>query len=288
MNRILGLTLLTFALMVAVITAQDEPAPTDPPAAKKNEPKQKKKALPEIRKLEKKDPAPEAATGEDVKKIIERLNGNMDSSEERLKKKDPGDDTRKVQGDIIKDLDKLINQQNQGGGGGGAGSASASSRQSQGAKGSSGGSSKGGDQSASSARGGGRSKGRSGSKGGQAKGGQSKGSQAQAAGGQKRNTPDKLGNAKDGAKGKGTQTAKAEPGKEGKGGGGMGGNPNAPKKKDNSTIGDLFKDVWGHLPLNKRQEMDAYARDRFLPKYDEILRQYYRTISEQSRHRDGD
>ena len=63
---------------------------------------------------------------------------------------------------------------------------------------------------------------------------------------------------------------------------------NASTKKDNTTIGDLFKDVWGHLPLNKRQEMDAYARERFLPKYDEILRQYYRTISEQGRHKDGE
>lgn len=285
MNRILGLTVLTSALIVAVIAAQDEPGSTDPPVAKKDEPNQKKKSLPKIRKLEKKEPAPEPATGEDVKKIIERLNNNMDSSEDRLKKKDPGDETRKVQDNIIKDLDKLINQQNQGGGGS---SASASSQEEKGAKGSSSAGSKSGGQSARSAKGGGQSKGRGAPKGGQAKGSPDKGSQANAPGGQKEDTLVKLGKGADDAKGKAKQTAQAEPGKEGKGGGGMGGNPSAPNKKDNSTIGDLFKDVWGHLPLNKRQEMDAYARERFLPKYDEILRQYYRTISEQSRHGGGE
>ena len=54
-----------------------------------------------------------------------------------------------------------------------------------------------------------------------------------------------------------------------------------------NTIADLFKDVWGHLPQTKRQEMDVYLQERFLPRYDEILRQYYRTISEQGR-KDGE
>ena len=292
MNRRVGLTLLTSALTVAMLAAQEEPPPNDQPGAKKTE---QKKGKPAVRELEKKPPRPEPATGEDVKKIIERLNKNMDTSEERLQKKDPGDETRKVQTDIVKDLDELIKQQSQSpsGGGGGGGSASASSQQSKGSKSSSGGSSSGGEQSGQSAKGGGKSKGGAqadskSNQGGVAKGDQTKAGQAKSNSGQTKNGPDMLGKKNGDSQDDGKQTAKSEPGKEGQGGGGMGGKQNASTKKDNTTIGDLFKDVWGHLPLNKRQEMDAYARERFLPKYDEILRQYYRTISEQGRHKDGE
>jgi len=34
--------------------------------------------------------------------------------------------------------------------------------------------------------------------------------------------------------------------------------------------------------------MDAYSRERFMPRYDELLRQYYRALSEQSRKKDGE
>jgi hypothetical protein len=34
--------------------------------------------------------------------------------------------------------------------------------------------------------------------------------------------------------------------------------------------------------------MDAYSKERFLPKYDDLLRQYYRTIAEQGRKKEGD
>jgi hypothetical protein len=36
----------------------------------------------------------------------------------------------------------------------------------------------------------------------------------------------------------------------------------------------------------RRMEMDAYGRERFMRRYDDLLQQYYRTISEQSRRRD--
>jgi hypothetical protein len=32
--------------------------------------------------------------------------------------------------------------------------------------------------------------------------------------------------------------------------------------------------------------MDAYSRGRFMPRYQEMLEQYYRTISEQNRKND--
>lgn len=43
---------------------------------------------------------------------------------------------------------------------------------------------------------------------------------------------------------------------------------------------DINKEVWGHLPDKMRQEMDLYFRDRFMPRYSELLRQYYSSLSE--------
>ncbi len=116
-NQRLGLTLLISSLLVTFIAAQDDP-PVKKPEAKKN-----LDDLPPIKELEKKEPAAPATDAGDpqrVQKIIERLNKNMVSSEDRLKFKDPGEETRKIQDNIIKDLDELIKQASSGGGGGGA------------------------------------------------------------------------------------------------------------------------------------------------------------------------
>jgi hypothetical protein len=45
----------------------------------------------------------------------------------------------------------------------------------------------------------------------------------------------------------------------------------------------MFKDIWGHLPETMRLEMDAYARQQFMPKYSDLLREYYKTIAERRR-----
>jgi hypothetical protein len=47
-------------------------------------------------------------------------------------------------------------------------------------------------------------------------------------------------------------------------------------------IPDVYKEVWGHLPEKMRQEMDLYFRDRFMPRYSELLRQYYSSLAERS------
>lgn len=54
-----------------------------------------------------------------------------------------------------------------------------------------------------------------------------------------------------------------------------------------SKIADLYKDIWGHLPETMRQEMDAYSREQFMAKYNDLLKQYYSTLAEKSR-RPGD
>lgn len=45
-------------------------------------------------------------------------------------------------------------------------------------------------------------------------------------------------------------------------------------------MADVYRDVWGHLPESLRQEVDHYYRERFMPKYRELLRQYYTRLAE--------
>ncbi|MBI3410954.1 MAG: hypothetical protein HY040_21680 [Planctomycetes bacterium] len=276
-TRQFGLTILTLASMIAYIAATQEVR-----AQKKDDPVDKKA---EIKKGETPEAAPagDKEAAERIKKIIERLHENMDASEEKLGKKDTSDDTRKIQDQILKDLDELINQKNQGGGGGGGGGGAASAGGGGGGGGASGGASQGGGSSGGGKNGSG---GGANHKGGK---GSSKNDPQNAKGGGGGKKDDKLaksgGDSKDKDKDKNGHGGGNDPQKkEGKGGGGLGG-----KGKDGeNTVADLFKDIWGHLPQKKRDEMDAYSRERFLPKYEELLRQYYRTISEQGRRKEGE
>jgi hypothetical protein len=58
----------------------------------------------------------------------------------------------------------------------------------------------------------------------------------------------------------------------------------ASPKRQNDKLADLYKDVWGHLPDRLRQEMDLYYREKFMPRYSELLRQYYATLAEQRKN----
>jgi len=58
-------------------------------------------------------------------------------------------------------------------------------------------------------------------------------------------------------------------------------------KRENDKLADLYKDVWGHLPERLRQEMDLYYREQFMPRYSELLKQYYSSLAEQ-RKKSGD
>ncbi len=40
------------------------------------------------------------------------------------------------------------------------------------------------------------------------------------------------------------------------------------------------KQVWGHLPDRLRQEMTQYYKEQFMPKYNDMLRQYYNRLAE--------
>src|SRR5262245_25338841 len=62
----------------------------------------------------------------------------------------------------------------------------------------------------------------------------------------------------------------------------------ASPKRQNDKLTDLYRDVWGHLPDRLRQEMDLYYREKFMPRYSELLRQYYAALAEQRKKRSED
>jgi hypothetical protein len=254
-------------VLVFVVRAQDtkKPDPAEPGLKKKDGPKEDK--VPKKGKAEdpKKDdgkddevpklerlPGQEERDGprEKPEEIVARIKKNLAESEERLEKKDPGKDTRNIQDKIVKDLDELIKQQKdqQNQSGSSSGSASKSGKS---GKGSSGQNNSGKNT------------------GGKNTGGKNSGASA---GKEKKPSTDKQA----GNKGKGQDPKKTAGGSKGQQG------------KGKNTIADLYKDIWGHLPLSRRQEMDAYSRERFMPRYEDLLREYYRTIAEQNRRKEGD
>jgi len=237
----------------------EEPAPAKKPDEKKPDEKKpdeakigEKKDKGELPKLKREDEPDEPGdSGEDAKEIVARVGKNMRAAEDRLAKKDPGDATRGIQKDIIKDLDKLIDenqrqrqqQQQQGGGGGSATKRRLQEQQQQ--------------------------------NGGQAnKGGQKQKQSGKEGKGQKQKEGN--GKGKNGAgKDKEGKGGKDKEGKDGQGGGNG--------KKDSSRMADLYKDIWGHLPETERQQMDAYSREQFMDRYKGLLKQYYSTLSEKGR-----
>ncbi|MBP3955208.1 hypothetical protein J8F10_07930 [Gemmata sp. G18] len=62
-----------------------------------------------------------------------------------------------------------------------------------------------------------------------------------------------------------------------------GGNPMGTAKTGKPSLPfeeDVAKDVWGHLPDKLRQQMSQYYKEDFTPKYAELLRLYYSSLSE--------
>jgi hypothetical protein len=287
MIRYFTVTLVTFACLVAFAVAQDQdPAPKKKAAVQKNDP-----AEPDAKKDDAKKDDPEEAKPkprEDPKKIIEQLREDFSSAREKLEKKDAGEDTRKTQKKIIEGIDKLLDQQDddsKGGGGGGGGSSNqggGSSNQggnssNQGGAGNQGaGQSKNNDPMPS----GNQKKDQNGGKGDSKKDDNGQGKNDE----QKDKKKDEGLAKKDDGGGKGD--AKKEDKSGGKGASGVAGEGGDAKK--GFTPGDLKKDIWGHLPEQRRKEMEAFAGERAMPRYEEMIRAYYNAISESARRKDGD
>lgn len=67
-------------------------------------------------------------------------------------------------------------------------------------------------------------------------------------------------------------------------GGAAGGNPGGKAKAASSLPfnEDVAKDVWGHLPDKLRRQMTQYYKEDVMPKYSELLRLYYSSLSDKS------
>src|SRR6476661_1274727 len=97
MSRLLAF-LLSVSL-VGVVASQDAQKPAPKVEDKKAEPK---------KDAPKSDEKPADAEEIDVHKTAERIAENAQKAGDRLKEKDPGADTRKIQDEIIKDIEALI------------------------------------------------------------------------------------------------------------------------------------------------------------------------------------
>ena len=262
---------IAFCIFTATaLVAQDAPK-VDEPATK------------EPKKIDPKKGDHEPADGEkiDIKETVERIVDNAKKAGDRLKAKDPGADTRSIQKEILADIDALIRKSqeppppsksdmnpppmNMGGGmppppmgKGGMGGGMPPPKN--------GGGGSGNSQPGGSKPSGGRRERKPSPNPGGAKSGEQPGSPGPG----------------------GPMPAKADP-KDGQ----KGSNPGvgtfgktSPHRAE--KLADLYKDVWGRLPDRMRQEMDMYYREQFMPRYGELLRQYYAAIAEQKKSGPGD
>jgi hypothetical protein len=215
------------------------------PPAKEPPPAKDDARKPQPMPPEEKQPQPdEPPVEEDEAEVLARIARNVKKSEDRLAQRDTGQGTQQLQRDILKDLDALIDKMKQ--------------PPSDPMGGEGGG--KSGPSGQSSAR---SSKGQpgKGSRSSSQQAGKSPGSQPSGAG----------SSSVQGNQPKGSGGSQA-------GHGGGEGQPNDPNK-----LADVFKDIWGDLPRMLRVEMDAYAREAFMLKYNDLLKQYYATIAEKGR-----
>ncbi|HTU89827.1 MAG TPA: hypothetical protein VMF69_07010 [Gemmataceae bacterium] len=259
-KRLLALLFAGLISLAGLAVAQGPPATDEPPVRlKKKKPRgndkpmvepdkpdeKKKDDKKDEKKTDKKDEPREAepvTRQEEEKEVLQRVVQNVHRVDERLAKNDLGEATQQTQRDILKDLESLIqrnenpppqggDQQNQQGGGGGqsgmksgAGKRSVTRQQ--------------------------RGRGQSGSG--------------------KRVGQENMAGAK-------------AAGKNGKNGNGGGGDKDDHARNKNA---DQYKDIWGHLPQTLRAKMDAYSNPQpFMPKYDDLIKRYYRTIAEQGRRK---
>ncbi|MFN0053070.1 MAG: hypothetical protein ACKV0T_12865 [Planctomycetales bacterium] len=47
----------------------------------------------------------------------------------------------------------------------------------------------------------------------------------------------------------------------------------------------IYKDVWGHLPPHLRAAMQTAFSEKYLPKYDDLVKRYYEALAEKNRRR---
>lgn len=228
-------------------TAGEESAPPSADEATQPEKKEDQPAKPSVldklsKELFKELDDPAGDAAAEKENKLDRIAKGMRNAGEKLDGEETGDDTRNVQKQVIKDLEDLINQ-----------------LQNPPPQGGGGGGGGGGSASLSGKTGlmqkqqGSGQSGKTGSASGQPQAGQ--GTELNKSGGQDRKDAQ-------GSEERSESERKAA--------------EDAARKKK------LEMDVWGHLPPHMREQLLNTYGERMLPKYQQLVKQFYESLSEQS------
>jgi hypothetical protein len=214
----------------------------------------------------------------DEQEILERIIRNTRASEERLANREVGEGTRQIQTDILKDIESLIEKSQQGQ----DDQNQAQNNQNQNQN----------DQDGQQNQGGQRNQGGKQNQGGQ-KAGNQRGGPGSASGGQtsrqrreaRRRSRGGRQSASRGGRGaqQGNQTAQNNKPNEGRGNGNNPGGGGDSTTRGKENVSDRSIDLWGHLPEKDRALMNKEMEQKFMEKYEDLTRQYYRIIAEKSR-----
>ena len=273
-----------FAAAAAVYAEPPAEAGDDPPVLLKKKhappveapkPKADKKDQEKLKKPDAAKDEPPQQPRPDADEVLKRVSKNMHAIEDRLAKKQLGDATRQAEEDALKDLDSLIDLTEN----------PPESKDSQSKSSNSSDSSSKPDPSKSSASKPGPSGDSSPSSGSSGQGKRQSKRMSRAS----RTRRGKTGRSQSGAAGK--SSADKQPGGRRPAGDLLNSKAHQGGKESTATKdhnADLYKDVWGHLPETLRAEMNAYSNTKgFMPEYETLISNYYRTIAEQGR-RQGD
>lgn len=214
-------------------------------------------------------PPPAPGGDEDPLKTIERITKTAREVGDRLRNEDAGADTQKSQDQLLKDIDSLLKPPPpMGGGGGGGGSppppSGANDPPPQGGN-------SGNPPPPMGSSGGGSNSKRPRGDRKQDQGGGQKGPMPMGGSGQKDPMP-MGGDPMKEPMGAGGSDTKPMGGSQG----GTGG-----RAKPDLPLEDPFtKRVWGHLPEKVRQQAMQSYREQFMPRYADLLKQYYSTLNE--------
>ncbi len=59
------------------------------------------------------------------------------------------------------------------------------------------------------------------------------------------------------------------------------GNSTSPNRNESDGISDAVNAVWGALPAQLRQQIQSPLQEDFLPRYERVIKEYYRRVAEQ-------
>jgi hypothetical protein len=254
-------------VFVGGLAVQPEPPPDKPPDRLEKKPRPADRPMPQPPPNEDKDKPQEDPTDE-AAKLREKIAEEMRAAEKKLKDRDPGRDTRQLQDEALQNIDKLIDL---------ARKPPPPQQQQQPMDGSL--PPMGGDQQQQQSD---RSQPQPGTQ------------QRPQSGRERRERREQRRRQVEQQARGGGQRQQSQPQQGDQKGGGQ--SPGDSKQSGMGGIGsrradqmaDIVKDIWGHLPETLRQEVDHYYRDRFMPRYRDLVQEYYMRLAERERGRGED